>query len=157
MISAEFRVSRGDRVNMIRLLIAEDHAGMRAKVVGTLEIEYTVVGAVRNGKELLDEELRVKPDVVILDISMPTMNGIEAATLLKQRASKAKVIFLTIHEEPVFLSAALDAGAVGYVIKSRLASDLRLAVREVMAGRLFMSPTLNYRADGETNGQERPK
>jgi DNA-binding NarL/FixJ family response regulator len=137
---------------MIRLLVADDHAGMREKVVGTLEAEYSVVGAVGDGQEVLDEESRVNPDVVILDISMPTMNGLEAATLLRQRASKAKIIFLTVHEEPAFLNAALAAGAIGYVIKSRLASDLRLAVREAVAGRSFISPTLNAKAsDGTRN------
>jgi DNA-binding NarL/FixJ family response regulator len=130
---------------MIRLLVAENHAAMREKIVSMLEHEYTVVGAVGDGQEMLDEELRVKPDIVILDISMPRMNGIEAATLLKQRASKAKVIFLTVHEEDALLKAALDTGAAGYVIKSRLASDLSLAVQEAMAGRFFISPGLTGR------------
>jgi len=130
---------------MIRLLVADDHAGMREKVIGTLESEYSVVGAVADGQQVLDEESRVNPDVVILDISMPTMNGLEAATLLRQRASKAKIIFLTVHEEPAFLNAALAAGAIGYVIKSRLASDLRFAVSEAVAGRSFISPTLDVK------------
>lgn len=128
---------------MARLLVAEDHAGMRDKVVSTLETEFSVVGSVMDGQEMLDAESRIKPDVVILDISMPTMNGFEAAARLKKRASKAKIIFLTVHEEPEFLEAALAAGALGYVIKSRLISDLRLAVREAMAGRRFVSPSPN--------------
>ena len=127
---------------MVRLLVAEDHAEMRDKVVSTLKTEFSVVDSVRNGQEMLDAESRIKPDVVILDISMPTVNGIEAVTRLKQRGSKARVIFLTVDEEPEFLQAALAAGALGYVIKSRLVSDLRLAVREVMAGRRFVSPPL---------------
>ena len=129
-------------VNIIRLLVADDHAAMRDKVVCTLEVEYSVVGAVCNGEEMLDAESRIKPDAVILDISMPTMTGIEAAAQLRLRASKAKIIFLTVHEEPAFLEAALAVGALGYVVKSRLASDLRLAVREAIAGRLFVSPSL---------------
>ena len=132
---------------MVRILVAEDHAAMREKVVGTLEGEYSVVGAVCDGQEMVDAESEIKPDAVVLDISMPTMNGIEAATLLKQRASRAKIIFLTVHEEPEFLEAALAAGALGYVIKSRLASDLRLAVREAMAGRRFVSPCLALISD----------
>ena len=129
-------------MHLIRLLIAEDHAGMREKLVSTLETEYSVVGAVGDGQEMLDAESRFSPDVVILDISMPVMNGIEAATQLKLRASKAKIIFFTVHEEPEFLTAALAAGALGYVIKSRLAIDLQLAVREAIAGRRFFSPSL---------------
>ena len=127
---------------IIRLLIADDHVEMREKVVGTLEAEYSVVGAVGDGQEMLDMESRLKPDVVILDISMPIMNGIEAAMHLKERGSTAKIIFLTIHDEPAFFRAALEAGASGYVIKPRLASDLCLAIREVMAGRLFVSPAV---------------
>jgi len=114
---------------------------MRDKVVKTLEIEFSIVGSFENGQQMLDVEASIKPDVVILDISMPTMNGLETATRLKQRASKARIIFLTVHEDPEFLKAAQATGALGYVIKSRLASDLRLAVREVMAGRRFVSPS----------------
>ena len=133
---------------MIRLLVAEDHAGMRRKVIGTLETEFSEesseVFSVNDGKEMLDAESRINPDVVILDISMPVMDGIEAATQLRQRASKAKIIFLTMHDEPEFLQAALATGALGYVIKSRLTSELRLAVREAISGRRFVSPCLNY-------------
>ena len=129
-------------MHIVRLLVAEDHPGIRDKVISTLEIEFSVVGSVGDGQEMLDAESRIKPDVVILDISMPIMNGIEAATRLKQRDSKTKIIFITVHEEPDFLQAALAIGALGYVIKARLASDLRPAVREVMAGRCFISPPL---------------
>jgi DNA-binding NarL/FixJ family response regulator len=128
---------------MIRLLVAEDHVAMRDAVVGTLEDEYSVVGAVGDGQEMLDAESACEPDVIILDISMPTLNGIEAANQLRQRGSKAKIIFLTVHDEPEFLQAALGAGASGYVVKSRMASDLRPAVREAMAGRRFVSPTIS--------------
>ena len=127
---------------MVRLLVAEDHAAMRATIVGTLEAEYQVVCAVGDGQEMLDAESEWEPDVIVLDISMPTLNGIEAAHRLKQRGSKAKIIFLTVHDEPEFLQVALNTGADGYVIKSRMASDLRPAVREAMNGRRFISPSL---------------
>lgn len=126
---------------MIRLLVAEDHAGIRSKIISILETEFAIVGSVSNGQEMLDAESRVNPDVVTLDISMPVLNGIEAAAQLKQRNSKARIIFLTVHEDPEFLQAALAVGALGYVIKSRMASDLPQAVREVMAGRRFISPS----------------
>ena len=127
---------------MNTLIIAEDHAEMRDKVASALEPNFSVVGFASNGKELLDAESKINPDVIVLDISMPVMNGIEAANLLRQRASKAKIVFLTMHDEPEFLEAALDAGALGYVIKSRLISDLGPALREAMAGRRFVSPSL---------------
>jgi DNA-binding NarL/FixJ family response regulator len=126
---------------MVRLLVAEDHTGMRHKVVSTLENEFSVVGSVADGQQMLDAESRVNPDVVILDISMPIMDGFEAATQLKQRAPNARIIFLTAHDDPAYLKKALAIGALGFVIKSRLASDLRLAVREVMTGRRFISPS----------------
>jgi DNA-binding NarL/FixJ family response regulator len=126
---------------MIRLPDAEDHAAI-ATVISTLEAEYQVVCAVGDGQELLDAESECEPDVIVLDISMPTLNGIEAAHQLKQRGSKAKIIFLTVHDEPEFLQVALNSGADGYVTKSRMASDLRPAVREAMAGRRFISPSL---------------
>ena len=126
---------------MVRLLVAEDNVAIREKVVGTLEVEFSVVGVVADGRAMLEAESRIKPDVVVLDISMPIMNGLEAASRLTHRASKTRIIFLTVHEEPAFLEAALAAGAIGYVIKSRMATDLRLAVREALAGRRFVSPS----------------
>ena len=126
---------------MVRLLVADDHAVMRDKVVNTLESEFSVVGTAGDGQEMLDAESRINPDVVILDIGMPIMNGLEAATRLKQRASKSRVIFLTMQEDAEFLQAALATGACGYVIKSRLVSDLPQAIREAMAGRRFISPS----------------
>jgi len=136
-----FQVQAG-KVITDRLIVAEDHQGLRDRVVRDLELEFSVVGCAADGQELLDAESRIKPDLIVLDISMPTMDGIEAATVLKQRHSKAKIVFLTMHDEPEFLNAALGTGALGYVIKSRLASDLRCAVREAMAGRRFISPCL---------------
>jgi DNA-binding NarL/FixJ family response regulator len=134
--------ARRDSIEMIRLLVAEDHQAMREKVVGTLKGEYIIVDVVGDGEEMLTAESKISPDVVVLDISMPVMNGLEAASRLRERESKAKIVFLTVHDEPEYLEAALAAGALGYVIKSRLASDLCLAVREAMAGRRFVSPCL---------------
>ena len=134
---------------MIRLLVADDHAGMREKVVGILKMDYIVVGAVSDGQAMLEAESKFKPDVIVLDISMPIMNGLEAATQLRKRSPNAKIIFLTVHEDPVFLNAAFAAGAVGYVIKSRIGSDLRLAVRDAMEGRRFLSPSLKMPGGAE--------
>jgi DNA-binding NarL/FixJ family response regulator len=115
---------------------------MRERVVRLLDPEFEVVGVVDNGKALLEAAARMQPDVVVADISMPILSGIESAQRLREAGSTAKIVFLTVHEDPDFLRAALAAGGAGYVVKSRLASDLRAAIKEALAGRLFVSPTL---------------
>lgn len=123
-----------------RILLADDHKDIREKVMQQLEPEFEVVGAVGDGNALLEAADQMKPDVCVIDISMPIMSGIEAATQMKASGSSVKIVFLTVHEDPDFLQAALDAGAVGYVVKSRVASDLCPAIRGALAGRLFVSP-----------------
>ena len=124
-----------------RILLADDHKGMRDRAVRLLEPEFEVIGAVGDGCALLEAAAQMKPDVFVLDISMPGVSGIKAAAQLRDSGSTAKIIFLTVHEDPDFVQAALDAGASGYVLKSRMASDLRSAVKGAMAGRLFISPS----------------
>jgi DNA-binding NarL/FixJ family response regulator len=129
-----------------RILLADDHKEIRDRVVRLLEREFEMLEPVKDGRELLESASRLKPDVCLLDISMPVINGIEAAAQLIESGSMAKIIFLTIHEDPDFLIAALKAGASGYVVKPRMASDLRAAVKEVLAGRTFISSSLNFGA-----------
>lgn len=124
-----------------RILLADDHKEMRKIVVELLEREFEILDSVADGHALLKAASRFKPDVCLLDISMPVMNGIEAAIQLKERGSTAKVIFLTIHEDGDFIQAALRIGASGYVFKRRITSDLSLAVTEALADRIFISPT----------------
>jgi len=125
-----------------RVLLADDHKEMRDRVMRHLEIEFDVVEAVGDGRTLLDAAFRLNPDVCLLDISMPALNGIETAIQLKQRGSKAKVLFLTIHEDVDFLEAALRTGASGYVLKRRMTSDLRPAIRDALAGKTFISSSV---------------
>ncbi len=122
-----------------RILLADDHKEIRDKVKRYLESEFNVLDAVENGRQLLEAAARLDPDLCLLDISMPVLDGIETATQLKESGSKAKVIFLTVHEDADFLQAALKTGASGYVIKRRMASDLHRAVKEALAGRIFIS------------------
>ena len=124
-----------------RILLADDHKQMRKIVVELLEREFEILDPVTDGHAFLKAASRLKPDVCLLDISMPSMNGIEAAILLKERGSTAKIIFLTVHEDRDFIQAALGIGASGYVFKRRVRSDLRLAVSEALADRIFISPT----------------
>jgi DNA-binding NarL/FixJ family response regulator len=120
--------------------MADDHEAFLAAAVRLLEPEFHVVGAVGDGQALLDAAARLSPDVVVLDVSMPLLNGIEAARRLRNAGTPARVVFLTAYADPGFVWAALEAGAHGYVVKSRVASDLPLALREVLAGRPFVSP-----------------
>jgi len=122
--------------------LADDHIEMRSAVVQMLESEFEMLEPVADGRALLEKAKELKPDIYLLDISMPILNGIETATQLREIGSTAKVIFLTIHADVDFLRAALNTGALGYVIKPRIKSDLTTAVREVLAGKVFISPPL---------------
>ena len=118
----------------VRVLIVDDHQSMLARAPSCM-----VVGAVTNGPAAIEAAAALQPDVIVLDISMPGMNGFEVASKLRGSGSKAALVFLTVHDEEAFVKAAMSAGALGYVVKARLASDLTLAVRDARAGRPFIS------------------
>jgi DNA-binding NarL/FixJ family response regulator len=126
-----------------RLLLADDHPTMLEQVAQLLQGEGEIVGAVENGEQLIGAALKLDPDLIVLDISMPVMSGIEAAQRLKTLGSRAKVIFLTMHQDDAFMTAATVAGALGYVFKHRIASDLIPAVRKVLQDYPFASPPLS--------------
>ena len=127
----------------IRVVLADDHYELRKRVAGLLAAEFDVVGSARNGRELLALADALQPDIVIADVSMPVLNGIDAVRHLAEQGSGARFIFLTLHHEQVFVDACFAAGAMAYVVKNRLPTDLLLAIREVLMGRRFISPTLN--------------
>ena len=129
-----------------RILLADDHKDIREKIMQQLEPEFEVVGAVEDGNALLKAASQMKPDVCVVDISMPIMSGMEAVTQMKVSGSSVRIVFLTVHEDPDFVQAALEAGALGYVVKSRVASDLCPAIRSALAGRLFVSPCCMFPA-----------
>ncbi len=131
---------REDLTKQVRILLADDHREMLTRVVHLLQDEFEVVGAVNDGQALIEAAAKLRPDVVILDISMPVMNGLEAAHRLKEAGSKAKVVFLTVHEDPDFIHESQVQGALGYVVKPRLTSDLVPAIKEALANRAFTSP-----------------
>ncbi len=127
-------------MDRIRVLLADDHEAMLDRVAGLLATECEVIGTVTDGQQALEAAQDLKPDVLVLDISMPVMNGIETAHCLKKAGVEARIVFLTVHDDPDFAREALEAGALGYVIKPRIASDLAIAINEVYAGRSFVSP-----------------
>ena len=142
----ETAAPESETLTRTRILLAEDHKDMRERVVRLLESDFEVVGAVEDGLALLEAAERMRPEVCVLDISMPRMDGIEAAARLRERAPAVRVVFLSVHEDGDFVRAALETDALGYVVKSRMASDLRTAIREALAGRLFVSPSCCFAA-----------
>ncbi len=128
------------------MLLADDHEAMLERVARLLETECDVVGTATDGQEALEAAQDLKPDVLVLDISMPVMNGIETAYRLKVAGTDVRIVFLTVHDDPDFAREALEAGGLGYVIKTRIASDLMMAINEVYAGRSFVSPLSPPRA-----------
>jgi DNA-binding NarL/FixJ family response regulator len=126
-----------------RVLLADDHVALLAQTINLLIGSFDVVGSVGNGPDLIKAAAKLDPDVVVLDITMPGFDGIEAARRLQNAGCHAKLVFLTVHDDPDYVHAALQAGGSAYVVKSRLASDLVTAIREALAGRSFVSPTLS--------------
>ncbi len=122
------------------MLLADDHEAMLERVAKLLKTECDVVGTATDGQQALQAARELKPDVLVIDISMPVMNGIETAHRLKKAGVEVRTVFLTVHDDPDFARAALEAGALGYVIKPRIASDLVAAIKEAHAGRPFLGP-----------------
>ena len=104
--------------------------------------EFEIVGAVDNGQALVDAAKELNPDVLVVDISMPLLNGIDAVRQIRESGGKGRVIFLTVHDDPDIAHVCFDAGALGFVVKSRLASDLIPAIQLALADHIFVSPTL---------------
>jgi DNA-binding NarL/FixJ family response regulator len=126
----------------IRVLLADDHQALLERVSGILAEDFDVVGAVNNGRDAVEEVERLDPDVLVIDISMPILNGLQAAERLLAKKCRAKVIFLTVHGDQDFVAAALSAGASGYITKADVTTDLIPAIREAIAGRIYISTSI---------------
>jgi DNA-binding NarL/FixJ family response regulator len=122
-----------------RVLVADDHQSLLDRVVSILHDEFQIIGTVTDGTALVKAEADLSPDVVVIDISMPGMSGLEAASCIRRRGSHAAVVCLTAHQEPEIVEAALRSGVLGYVTKTSLAQDLVPAVRSALSGRRFVS------------------
>ena len=127
-----------------RVLLADDHALIRQGLKALLESQgFQVVGEASDGQATLRSAEMTHPDVAILDISMPVLNGMDAARELKKSSPKTKIILLTQHDEDQYVTEALRAGAKGYVLKSQAAEDLVQAIREVCRGSVYLSPSIS--------------
>lgn len=126
-------------MRLMRLLLADDNPEIRETLVDMLQPAHVVVAALSDGASVLQQAATLNPDLIILDISLGDMAGFEVARRLTKAGVAAKVIFLTVHENIDFVRAAFDLGAVGYVYKSRISSDLIDAIDTICAGRRFSS------------------
>lgn len=128
----------------IRVLLADDHDLVREGLRAWLEKQgFQVVGEASNGQEALRIALSVRPDAAILDIGMPLLNGLEAASQIKKALSNTHVIILTQHSEDQYVTEALRAGVRGYVLKSQVADDLVRAIIDVCRGSIYLSPSIS--------------
>lgn len=125
-----------------RLLLADDHAVLAEGVRKLLEEEYDVIGIAKDGRELIAEAERLEPDVIVVDIGMPLLNGIEATRRIRQRTTVAKIVILTQQANRAYIREAFRAGANAYVLKQAAASGLLFAIREVLEGRYYVSPEI---------------
>ena len=124
------------------ILLADDHTLFVEALHNVLEPEFTLVGEVGDGRALLEAAPRFRPDVILLDLSMPLLNGIDAAYQLKRLVPDTKLLFLSMHGDATYVTEAFRAGAAGYVLKRSTATELLQAIRAVLRGQLYVSPML---------------
>jgi DNA-binding NarL/FixJ family response regulator len=123
-----------------KVLIADDHSMVIDGLRSLLEPEFEVVGAVNDGRAVLPEVRKLQPDVVVIDISMPLLNGLDCTRQLHDTGCTAKILILTMHPDATLAQEALAAGASGYLLKSSPGSELKGALRDVLQGRTYLSP-----------------
>jgi len=131
---------------MKSVLLADDHSIVIEGLRRVLDPTYTVLHAVADGRAMVDAARALKPDVIIADVSMPILNGIEAVRQVRQTNQLVKIVFYTMHSDVVYASEALQAGGSAYILKSSAAADILTAMREVLAGRIYVAASLDPRA-----------
>jgi len=124
------------------LLIADDHAVVAQALAQMLARAYDVVAIVNDGVEVVEAARRLRPDVIVSDLSMPGLSGLDALRRLKAEGVRTRVIFLTMYDDPALAAEAMRAGASGYLLKQAAGEELLAAIRDVLAGRVYVSPQL---------------
>jgi DNA-binding NarL/FixJ family response regulator len=125
-----------------RVLMADDHALILAGMRKLLEEECEIVGMVEDGRALIEAAQRLRPDLILMDIAMPLLNGLEAARQLSKLVPESKLIFLTMHASPTYAAEAFQAGASGYLLKRSAASELSQAIQSVLHGQHYLTPLI---------------
>jgi DNA-binding NarL/FixJ family response regulator len=139
------------------VILADDHTLVLEGFRRLLEAQCELLATVGDGQALLKAVARQHPDIVILDISMPVMNGIEAARALKSQFPSVKLLFVTMHADPAYIRAAFQAGASGYILKQSLGDELTQALHAVLRGHTYVTPLIAKEVvDGMLNGDSRP-
>lgn len=129
-------------MNRLRVLLADDHRIVAEGLQRLLEPEFELIGIVEDGRALLEAARELRPDVIVTDISMPELNGLDALEELKRINPDVRVVFLTMHRKIIYARQALDAGAMGYVLKHSASQELVVAVRAAAAGKTFVTSEL---------------
>ena len=127
----------------IRILLVDDHAILVESLKKLLESEFDVVGSAGDGRTMIEMALELNPDVVLLDLTLPVLNGLEAARRLKKKAPEITIIFLTMNEDRELAAEALRIGAAGYVLKKSAASEVRQAIRAALSGQTFVTASVD--------------
>ena len=125
-----------------RVLLADDHVIVAEGLRGLLEPEFELVGIVQDGRALLSAAEKLRPDVIVADISMPLLNGIDAVRQIKKIHEEIKVVFLTMHPDVTYAASALEAGALGYVLKHSAPAELVAAIQSALRGKTYVTPLL---------------
>ena len=129
-------------IEKVRVLLADDHKIVVEGLRSLLEPEFDLVGTVADGRALMVTAQKLLPDVIVADISMPLLNGIEAVRQIKEKDERIKVVFLTMHPDVTYATRAFEAGASGYVLKHSAPSELVTAIREAIRGRTYVTPMI---------------
>ena len=138
-----------------RLLIADDHAIFAEALRVYLEKTHTVVGLVRDGRAMLAEAMRLRPDVIVVDVGMPLLNGLDAGRKIHLQAPAIKFVFLTMRDDPNLTAAALELGAIGFVLKHSAGQELLKAIDHVLHGKPYITPKLRAEDWVETKTRAR--
>jgi DNA-binding NarL/FixJ family response regulator len=140
-----------------RILMADDHLMLLEAFKALLQPDFDVVGTVTDGRSLLEEFARLNPDVVLLDVAMPLLNGLDAGRQLKAQRRSVKLIYLTMNPDPDLAGEALRLGASGYVLKSSAAQELKQAIQEALRGRSYITPLITRDVVGSLIQQRAPR
>jgi DNA-binding NarL/FixJ family response regulator len=135
-------------------LVADDHRIVAEGLRGILEPTYELVGIVENGRELVDQALALQPDVIVADITMPLLNGLDAMALLQRQDCRSKFVFLTMHKDVTYAAKALRQGAMGYVLKHSASEELLKALKAVFAGEKYVSGEIASGLEGREDAAE---